>query len=161
MLEFAPFNEFTAILLTERTERAARQLIRAIGFSAMRQATEQLVSQRLIDDDTAAHIILSLMVDLDLEDDQVQRMKRLGIAVPDELAAPEGHPALEAATEIPNAGDPLPHVWGRDGEGASPPPPDPEPTEDRVCPVCGIPISPAAVGCRAHWRQVKRDQEEA
>jgi hypothetical protein len=31
---------------------------------------------------------------------------------------------------------------------------------ERVCPICGVPISAKAVGCRQHWRQVKRQQAQ-
>jgi len=33
-------------------------------------------------------------------------------------------------------------------------------TKPHRCPVCGVPISASAVGCRKHWRQVKREMGE-
>jgi len=178
MLEFAPFNEFTAMLLSERTEIAAGQLVRAIGFNAMRRATELLYGQGLIDDDNAAHIILSLMEDLSIGHEQVQRMERLGLGVPEELNGPnDGHTLQAVFSETTIAIE-------RDVEEES----QREAREDRLhameqlraakrradakngkagadddsehtCPICGVPISAKAVGCRSHWREVKKMQD--
>jgi len=168
MLDFQPFNEFTAMLLAERTESAANQLVRTIGFDAMRQAAERLQAQGLISDDCAAHIVLRLMGDLSIGQEQVQRMQRLGIDVPEELAGPgDGH-ALQAVlseTRIEinmhpglattDTGDGHEYVPSADDEPR--PPPD---AAEHICPICGEPISRQAIGCRKHWRQVKADQAD-
>jgi len=171
MLEFQPFNEFTAMLLGERTEAAARQLVHALGFNAMRQATESLATQGLISNDCAAHIILDLMGTLSIGDDQAERLQRLGLDVPDELGEGGGPMALQAVfsstrisvhaeaakEDVPDPREQLraikARVDGKDnGKGES------EPGDgEHTCPVCGDPISRQAVGCRKHWRQVKKD----
>ena len=213
MLDFAPLNDFTAMLLSERTEAAARQLARSLGFDAMRRAAETLQRQGLISEDCAAHLILDLMCDLSLGQDQVQRMERLGIDVPDEIAAPplpglqavfthtdtrvtldvgdpiavntdtgDGHEYVESAGD----GDDEDKAFARgqrlermeqlraakrrvDGKNGKPKqdsvrshtkPPDGE-EEQKTCPICGEPISRQAVGCRKHWRQVKRGELDA
>lgn len=162
MLEFTPLNEFTAVLLVERTERAAVELVRAIGFDAMRRATEELVGAGLISGDCAAHIVLDLMGDLSVGQDQLQRMRRLGIPGADQIAtAQTGQtPALQAALAS------IVQVTLADAPAPEPDAPSPQPQQDqsgdgsKYCPVCGIPISANALGCRAHWRQVKRALQE-
>lgn len=32
---------------------------------------------------------------------------------------------------------------------------------DGTCPICGVEISPSALGCRSHWRQVKQAKGQA
>jgi len=167
MLDFQPFNEFTALLLAERTESAANQLVRTIGFDAMRQAAERLQAQGLISDDCAAHIVLRLMGDLSIGQEQVQRMERLGIDVPEELAGPgDGHTlqALLSETRIEvnmdlgvantDTGDG--HEYAASADGGS----EPAKPDQRTCPVCGVPISKEATGCRKHWMQIKKAQAD-
>jgi len=181
MLEFQPFNEFTAMLLSERTQAAARQLIRSIGFDAMRRTTETLRMEGLIGEDCAAHIVLSLMADLDVGHEQVQRLQRLGIDVPEEIAGSDDGHALQAvfgestiAVEIADedggleeaqrqaredrlhALEQLRAAKGRAEAKNSKPAQD---GEQPTCPICGEPISAGAAGCRKHWRQAKKLQE--
>lgn len=183
MLEFQPFNEFCGMLLSERVESAANALVRAVGQDAVRRATEALQEQGLISDDCAAHIVLGLMSELSLGQEQVQRMERLGLGVPEELA--EERPALAAlfgetaiAVEIEvedehrqaredrlHALEQLRAAKGRaDGKNgkakAKPEKSQADDGEQRTCPVCGEPISAGAAGCRRHWRQVKKMQDE-
>ena len=173
MLEFQPFNEFTAMLLGERTEAAARQLVHALGFNAMRQATESLATQGLISSDCAAHIILDLMGTLSIGEDQIERLERLGLDVPAELGEGDGPIALQAvfsstrmtvhseevAEDAPDPREQLRAIKRRveakdNGKGQAG-------EDEHTCPICGDPISRQAVGCRKHWRQVKKDMAAA
>ena len=33
--------------------------------------------------------------------------------------------------------------------------------EVRTCPVCGVPLSKGAVGCRKHWHQIKKQAQDS
>jgi len=168
----------------------ARQLIRSIGFDAMRRTTETLRLEGLIGEDCAAHIVLSLMADLDVGHEQVQRLQRLGIDVPEEIAGPDDGHALQAvfgestiAVEIADEDGGLEEAQrqaredrlhaleqlraakgrahGKNGKAkAKGEKSQADDGEQRTCPVCGEPISAGAAGCRKHWRQVKKMQDE-
>lgn len=199
MLQFQPFNDFLAMVLDERAEAAAGQLVRTEGYRSMRLAIEALHNGGLIGDECAAHLALALIGDLSVDGEHLQRLERLGVGVPDALPDPgDGHALqaligetavqLSSADEGKTLGEFIPedadtergqarenrlHALeqlraakrradrksGSSHEDSARPhaTSNGDDEDQRTCPICGVPLSRGAIGCRKHWRQVKKE----
>jgi len=150
---YEPIGRLLIATAEVRVEQACRQLLTGMALETVNEGLNGLLQGGVIDDRIATRLGLEFITGLGAKTPETRQATPPAVSAPEVAALGDG----EAASADEDAALKIVECTARAETEEQD---DAENDEPNRCPVCGIRISASAVGCRAHWRQVKAGMDE-